>query len=73
MQYIKKSGCKVALITNNHDLQIPRLDVDYTILIGESQNKKIGKHTLLTLVELMALRYYCMYYPSIEELKDHLL
>ena len=72
LQYLKKSGCKVILITNNPGIDI-KIPVDHTVLLGKVQNRKTGKHTLLTLVELMSLRYYCLYYPSIQELKGHLL
>lgn len=72
LQYLKKSGCKVALITCNPTLNI-KIPVDYKLIIGNLKNKKTGKHSLLTTVELMSLRYYCMYYPSIQELKGHLL
>lgn len=72
LQYIKKSKCKVVLMTCNLELDI-KIPVDHRILLGKSHNRKTGKHTLLTVVELMSLRYYCLYYPSIQELKGHLL
>jgi len=72
LQYIKKSGCKVILMTCNTELDI-KIPVDHRIILGESPNRKTGKHTLLTVVELMSLRYYSLYYPSIQELKGHLL
>lgn len=72
LQYIKKSGCKVILITMNAELELP-MTVAHKIILGQSKNRKTGKHTLLTVVELMSLRYYCLYYPSIQELKGHLL
>lgn len=72
LQYIKKSGCKVILITCNPDLDI-KIPVDHTILLGPAKNKKTGKHSLLTAVELLSLRYYSLYYPSIQELKGHIL
>ena len=70
-QYIKKSGCKVVLVTCNEnlDLQIP---VHHKILIGNYENRRTGKHNLLTAVELMSLRYYCLFYPSIEKLQEQL-
>lgn len=72
LQYIKKSGCKVVLMTCNPELDM-KIPVNHTILLGKSQNRKTGKHSLLTLVELMSLRYYSLYYPSLQELKGHLL
>lgn len=67
LQYIKKSGCKVVLMTCQEDLKI-NIHVDHSILLGRSQSSKTGKHTLLTVVELMSLRYYSLYYPSLTEL-----
>ncbi len=72
LQYIKKSGCKVVLVTCNKDLDLG-LDIDHKILIGNYENRRTGKHNLLTAVELMSLRYYCLYYPSIEELVEHIV
>ncbi|MFQ6793130.1 MurR/RpiR family transcriptional regulator [Thomasclavelia sp.] len=66
MQYLRKSKCKVVLITNNPGLDI-NINIDYTIVLGESKQRKTGKHTLLTTVELMSLRYYSLYYPNIQE------
>ena len=66
VQYLKKARCKVALITNNPGLDI-NINVDYTIVLGDSKQRKTGKHTLLTTVELMSLRYYSLYYPNIQE------
>ncbi len=71
-QYIKKSGCKVVLVTCNDNLDLS-LDIDHKILIGTYETRKTGKHNLLTAVELMSLRYYCLYYPSIEELQEHIV
>ncbi len=72
LQYIKKSGCKVVLVTCDDDLDI-QIPVDHRILIGSLKNGKSGKHNLLTVVELMSLRYYCLYYPSLQELEGHIL
>ncbi|MCD7892322.1 MAG: MurR/RpiR family transcriptional regulator [Erysipelotrichaceae bacterium] len=72
MHYLKKSGCKIVLITCNSHIDTS-FKIDHIILLGKDNNKKIGKHSLLTAVELMSLRYYCLYYPSITELKEHLL
>lgn len=72
LQYIRKSGCQTALITcqGADAMHIP---IDYTIKIGHAADGKTGKHALLTAVELMSLRYYTLYYPSLEELEEHLL
>lgn len=67
LQYIKKSGCQVVLMTCNQDL-VSKIPINYQILLGQSKNRKTGKHTLLTAVELMTLRYYCLYYPQPREL-----
>ena len=72
LQYLKKSGCKVVLMTCNPELDI-KIPIDHTILLGQSKNRKTGKHSLLTAVELMSLRYYSLYYPSIKELQGHIL
>ena len=66
LQYLKKSKCKVVLMTNNPGIDIG-INVNYTIVLGDSEQRKIGKHTLLTAVELMSLRYYSLYYPGIQE------
>lgn len=71
LSYIRKSECKVVLMTNNPEVDI-KIPVDHKIILGKSQNRKTGKHTLLTVVELMALRYYCLFYPSLQELEGHL-
>ena len=71
-QYLKKAGCKVVLITCNPDLDL-KIDIDHKVVLGPAKNRKTGKHSLLTAVELMSLRYYCLYYPSLKELKGHLL
>lgn len=72
LSYLKKSNCKIILITANSSLDIP-LHIDHTILLGNNKSGKTGKHTLLTLMELMSLRYYCLYYPSLKELQGHLV
>ena len=66
LQYLKKSKCKVVLMTNNPGIDIG-INVNYTIVLGDSEQRKIGKPTLLTAVELMSLRYYSLYYPGIQE------
>lgn len=72
LQYIKKSGCKVVLMTCHPHLDL-KIPIDHMLVLGRSKNRKIGKHSILTAMELMSLRYYCLYYPSIQELKGHLL
>ncbi|BFK22823.1 hypothetical protein F300043A5_11180 [Massilimicrobiota timonensis] len=72
LQYLKKSGCQVVLITCHPHLDL-KIPVHHQLVLGRSKNRKTGKHSLLTAVELMSLRYYCLYYPSLQELKGHLL
>lgn len=64
--YLKKSKCKTVLMTNNPELDLA-MDVDYTIILGDSYQRKTGKHTLLTTMELMSLRYYSIYNPDVQE------
>lgn len=66
LQYLKKSRCKVIIITSNPDLEIG-INVDYKIILGDREQCKIGKHVLLTAIELMSLRYYALYYPDIKK------
>ncbi|WP_352404144.1 MurR/RpiR family transcriptional regulator [Kandleria vitulina] len=63
MKYLKKSKCKVVLITSEERnfLNIP---IDYRIKLSMPKDGKSGKHALLTTVELMSLRYYTLYSPS---------
>lgn len=63
LKYIKKSNAKVVLITNNPDVDLT-IDADYVIHVGDQNNIRIGKHNLLTTMELMSLRYYSMYYTK---------
>jgi hypothetical protein len=49
------------------------IPIDYTINIGHPEDGKTGKHALLTTVELMSLRYYTMYYPSLDDLQEKLV
>lgn len=72
LQYIKKSGCKVVLMTCNPDLDI-EIPIHHHIIMGDKVNRKTGKHSLLTTIELMSLRYYSLYCPSLQELKVHIL
>ena len=65
LTYIKKSNAQVVFITNNPELDLG-IPVDYKIIIGTKDNLRIGKHNLLTTMELMALRYYSMYYTKDE-------
>ena len=63
MKYLKKSKCKVVLITSEERnfLNIP---IDYRIKLSMPKDGKSGTHALLTTVELMSLRYYTLYSPS---------
>lgn len=58
--FIKKSRCKVIVITQNKDLNIEEV-ADEVILIGDKKYGHVGKHNLLTLVELMSARYNALY------------
>lgn len=64
LQYLKKSRCKVVLMTSDPSLDL-KINVDHKIVFGNSKLRKTGKHTLLTTIELMALRYYSLYYADI--------
>lgn len=66
LQQLKKSNAKIVLITSNLGVDIG-IPVDYTIALGDSSQRKTGKHTLLTTVELMSLRYYALYYPDVKD------
>lgn len=67
IQYIKKSKAKIVLITQNKDIALAQ-DADYVILLGNYlDNPKIGKHSLLTVVELMSSRYYSLFYSLTDE------
>lgn len=72
LQYLKKSGCKIVLLSagDKNTLGIP---VDYRIKLGYPRDGKTGKHALLSVIELMSLRYYTLYYPSLDELQGHIL
>ncbi len=71
LRYLKKSGCKTVLITARKE----NLDFepDYIIQLGNVRDGKTGKHALLALMELMSLRYYTLFYPSLDELQGHIL
>jgi DNA-binding MurR/RpiR family transcriptional regulator len=65
LQYLKKSGCTIVLITCMEE-DILHFIPDYKISIGTPKDGKSGKHSLLALMELMSLRYYALYYPSLD-------
>lgn len=58
--YIKKSKCKVAVITQQTNLEIAEF-ADEIIQLGDPQYGHVGKHTLLTLMELMSSRYHALF------------
>lgn len=60
LSYIKKSGAKSVLITQNPTIPLAS-QVDHLIVLGDHQQMKIGKHTLLTAIELMSCRYFALY------------
>ncbi len=66
MAYLKKSHCKVVLITCNPDCE-DRMDLNivHRIIIGDKAKARVGKHALLTTIELMSLRYYSLFYPNV--------
>jgi RpiR family carbohydrate utilization transcriptional regulator len=66
ISYIKKSNAKVVIITNDQDFDFG-FEPDYVIGIGDPKYKRTGKHNLLTTMELMALRYYSIYYPDVKD------
>jgi len=72
LQYLKKSGCHIILMTCHPQLDL-NIPIEHRILMGCKDQRKTGKHSLLTTVELMSLRYYSLYYPSLQELKGHIL
>ncbi len=72
LHYLKKSRCKIVLITCNPDLDL-NINIDHCILLGDDTIRKTGKHNLLTLIELMSLRYYSLYYPSLKELEGRII
>lgn len=57
---LKKRGSKIVLITQNSLIPMIK-DCDYIILLGDTNFGKMGKHNLLTLMELMATRYFVLY------------
>lgn len=72
LQYLKKSGCKIVLITCS-DRDCLHIPVDYYIKLSNLKDGKSGKHALLTAIELMSLRYYTLYYPSsLNDLMGHM-
>ncbi len=66
LQYLKKSKAKIILITSNENANLG-IPIDYTIYIGNEKCRKTGKHAMLTAVELLALRYYSLYYPDVKQ------
>lgn len=60
LSYIKKNGAKTVLITQNPTISLAS-QVDHLIVLGNHEQMKIGKHTLLTCVELMSCRYFALY------------
>lgn len=70
IQYLKKSGCKIVVITCNQNIQLG-FKIDHKIIMGMYADRKLGKHLLLTTMELMSLRYYALYYPEVENHIDY--
>ena len=66
LAYIKKSGCKVIMITCNPDTEKSMdLKIAHKIVIGSKEKARVGKHALLATIELMSLRYYSLFYPNV--------
>lgn len=60
MHYIKKSNAKIVFITHNAELEDAQV-ADYVIELGSKENGRYGKHTLLTLMELLSSRYFSLF------------
>lgn len=60
LYYVKKSNCKVVLVTQNPPDGYEDF-VDELIIMGDSKYCHVGKHLLLTLVELMSSRYNALF------------
>lgn len=60
LHYIKKSGAKTILITQNTNIPLTK-EVDHVIALGDPAGMRFGKHTLLTAVELISCRYFALY------------
>lgn len=60
LHYIKKSGAKTVLITQNRNIPLSQ-EVDHVIELGHRSGMRYGKHTLLTTVEMMSCRYFALY------------
>lgn len=58
--YIKKSKCKFVVITMQPSLELTEL-ADEVILLGDPEYSFVGKHLLLTLMELLASRYHSLF------------
>lgn len=71
IKYLKRSRCRMVLITSLDEAMIDDC-FSYTIHLGTPTNGKAAKHALLMAMELMSLRYYCLYYPSLDELKGYM-
>ena len=71
LSLIRKSGAKSVLITSNPTIDLVR-KVDHVIRIGDKAHMKMGKHTLLTVIELMACRYFALYSHENRVLNTHL-
>lgn len=55
IQYLKRSKCKIVLLTNKQDIKI---SMDYIIRLESN----MSKYTLLAIIELMIYRYRPLYY-----------
>ncbi|MBO6046724.1 MAG: MurR/RpiR family transcriptional regulator [Erysipelotrichaceae bacterium] len=69
LNYLERSGCTVVVITSQPEDELPIL-ADYVVPLGPFKSSHSGKHALLALVEMMALRYYTLYNPSFDILRN---
>lgn len=52
-------------MTSNPKIDIG-INIGYMIVLGAGKQPKTGKHTLLTMIELISLRYYSLFYLNIQ-------
>jgi len=60
LRYVRRSNAKIAVISclDKNAFDFP---IDYMVSLGHPGDPKVGKHNLLTLVELMSFRYYTLF------------
>jgi Transcriptional regulators len=60
LKYIERSKAKTIVITQNSNMPFAN-NADYLILLGDENYMKMGKHNLLTVVELLSCRYFSLF------------